>query len=134
MAGSVVEFDRPGPESIPIERVKPWAVNNDEDDGSTAVLHKSAPDRAGAALYVTHVTFSKQTAASDIAVTVEDEDENVYYGPIYLVDNGQGNFSKDFEPPLKLPDNKDLYVQGVGGKGSALTIYIEGFTGDKPLG
>lgn len=121
-----------------------WAVNDFVDlvlTSATAEI-KAAPTGAGRALYLTHVTISigKATGAVDIddmAVTLRDEDGKVLYGPIQVERNGNGNIKKDFKHPLKLIDNKALHHYSVGGNASfkgAVLIYVEGFTGDKPLG
>ena len=134
MAGSEVERPLTGDESIPIARTAHWAVNNDEDDANTAaVLSKAAPG-AGKALYLTNLVLSKSTLLADESITLEDVDGNVYFGPMFLMDLGGSIYKKDFPRPLKFADNKAIYVkESVGGKGSALLIYIEGFTGQSPI-
>ena len=130
MSGSEIDVPIIGdPDSqFPVERIAPWAVNNDMADGSTAVLTKAAPG-AGYALYVTNLVLSKTTSSSDIAVQLLDEDDTVYLGPLYLVDNAGALFNRTWRCPIKLAANKALYVKGVGGKGSAFVAYVEGFTG-----
>jgi hypothetical protein len=113
-----------GPEQIPIARSAPWALNNDEDDATPAVTLKAAPG-SGYALYITHVTISGQTV--DVAVTLQDEDATVLFGPIQMQADGGGIFTKDWKYPLKLTDNKSLDVLATNGV--AFTIYVEGFTG-----
>jgi len=121
-----------GAGSFPIERIAPWAVNNSEDDANPAVEMKAAPG-AGKALYLTHVTMSIQfSGISDSKVTLKDEDGTVLFGPITLQSNGEGNYTKDWRDPLKLADNKGLYVYAPDY--DMFTCYVEGFTGDKPLG
>jgi len=104
-----------------------WSVNNDEDDGTPAVALKAATG-AGTALYLTHVTMSGQL--TDVAVTLEDEDGTVLFGPITLQADGDGLFTKDWKYPLKITDNKGLSVSATNGV--AFTVYVEGFTGQKP--
>jgi len=136
MAGSEVEKALTGPESVPIERIAPWCVNNDEDDANTAKVEcKAAETRAGAAHYLTHVTFSNNVVLADQSLVLLDDDDNIFFGPIDLMVEGDNTYSKDFKYPLKFPDNKGIFVQElVGGKASAVTVYLEGFTGDNPLG
>ena len=135
MAGSELERPLTGDEFIPIARSAPWAVNNNEDDANTApVLIKAAPG-AGSALYLTSLVLSKSTLLADQAITLEDVSGNVYFGPIFLMDIGGSIYKKDFPRPLKFADNLAIYVnESVGGKGSALLVYIEGFTGQSPIG
>jgi len=132
MAGSEVESNLVGLGSKPIARTGPWAVNNAIADGSTKVLCKAAPG-AGKALYVTHFTVSKVSAATDIAFELQDEDDNSLFGPIYLVDNGEAVFKKDFPHPIKLTANKALYAYSPGGKSSDCTVWIEGFTAHEEI-
>ena len=132
-----------GPGLYPIEvDCNRWAVNDFVDlvlTSATAEV-KAAPG-AGNALYLTHVTIGigKATGAAgidDMAITLRDEDGTVLYGPIQTQSNGGGHIKKDFKDPLKLIDNKALHHYSVGGnasfKGAAL-IYVEGFTGTKPI-
>lgn len=124
-----------GAGAYPIERVKPWAVNNAITAVGAAEELKAAPTRAGSALCITHVTMSAHEAdqlIQDVKITLQDEDANVLYGPIQLQVDGSP-FKKDWKNPLKLIDNKALYVLGNIGAASC-TVYVEGFTGDKPLG
>jgi len=113
-----------GSGSMPRIQTGPWAVNNDEDDATPSVALKAAPG-AGHALYVTHVTMSGQTV--DVAITLVDEDGTVLFGPIQMQADGGGVFSKDFEYPLRLVENKALHALATNGV--AFTIWVEGFTG-----
>lgn len=124
-----------GPGIYPIEVINPWAVNYYVEEGDPAVEIKAAPTGAGKALYITHMIIGLATRLTglNVAVTLQDEDANVLFGPIQLERNGQGLFTKHWNSPMKLVDNKALDVFGNVGQ-TAFTIYIEGFTGDKPLG
>lgn len=104
----------------------PFAVNNDEGDGDPAVEMVAAPGE-NKAIHITHVTLSDRTV--DCAVTLQDEDGTVLFGPIQLQADGSGLFSKDFKFPLKLTDNKALDVFGTNGV--AFTAYVEYFIGQK---
>jgi len=117
-----------GPGLMPIERGPMLSFNNDEDDAVPAVECVAAPG-AKKAIYITHLTMSGRTA--DVAVTVADGDGTVLFGPIQLQADGGGNFSKDFNHPLKLTDNKALNVTATDGV--AFTLYGEYFIGAKPI-
>jgi len=136
MAGSEVDIPVIDDALKPIERIAPWAVNDVIADAYTAAVElKAASTRANAAHYLTHLTLSNRVALADQAITILDDDDNIYFGPIVLMVVGDGVFSKDFKDPIKFPDNKGIFVkESVGGKASALTVYIEGYTGDVPLG
>jgi len=135
---------RAGAGTYPIERIKPWAVNyhsaNFTAAGVTQEL-KAAPTGAGKAHYVSHVTMclvedSVKSYLIDNTVTLKDGDGTVLFGPIGL-QLGSSPFKKDFDPPIKLVDNKSLTCfahRSAGSYDSACLVYVECFTGDKPLG
>lgn len=139
----------------PIEVNAPWAVNFHSADVTVAGVSqelKAAPARAGSALSVTHVTMGIVGNAKagegyliDNKITLEDGDGTVLFGPIQMQaedeNGGIGGcvFSKDWpkDAPLKLTDNKALngaIAREAGTYNTAALIYVEGFTGDKPLG
>ena len=109
---------------IPTARSGPFSFNNDEDDGTPAVECVATPG-AGKALYLTHVTIAGRT--SDVAVTLQDEDGTVLFGPIQCQADGGSILVKDWKYPLKLTDNKALDVLGTNNV--AFTIYGEYFIG-----
>ena len=109
---------------LPVTKSGPYAFNNNEDDADVAVECVAAPG-AGKALYLTSVTMSGRTA--DVAITVQDEDATVLFGPIQMQADGGSNFTKDWKHPLKLVDNKALNVFATNGV--AFTIYGEYFIG-----
>ena len=113
---------------VPLARSEPLSFNNDEDDATPAVELVAAPG-VGKAIYLTSVTLSDRT--TDVAVTLQDEDANVLFGPIQLQADGSGSFTKDWENPLKLTDNKALDVLATNGV--AFTVYCEYFIGQKPI-
>ncbi|RLC57145.1 MAG: hypothetical protein DRI30_04730 [Chloroflexi bacterium] len=113
---------------LPIARSGPFSFNNDEGDGDPAVECVAAPG-AGKALYLTHVTIAGRT--TDVAVTVQDEDATVLYGPIQCQADGGSILTKDWKFPLKLTDNKALDVFATNGV--AFTIYGEYFIGQSPI-
>ena len=113
---------------LPVHRSGPFSFNNDEDNASTAVDCVDAPG-AGKAIYLTHVTMSGR--AADLAITIQDGDDTVLFGPIQMQDAGGGLFTKDWKYPMKLVDNKALSVYGSAA--SALTLYGEYFIGHGPI-
>ncbi len=104
------------------------SFNNDEDDADVAVAVVAAPG-ADKAIYLTHVTMSGRT--TDVAISLRDGDGTVLFGPIQMQADGGGNFSKDWEHPLKVTDNKSLTVFATNSQ--AFTIYGEYFIGQKPI-
>ncbi len=118
---------------FPIERYAPWAVNDHVVETGAAHEVKAAPG-AGKALYLTHITMSAHLVVTiqDVKITLQDEDGTVLYGPIQMQSDGGGLFKKDWQNPLKLIDNKALYVLG-NVPGASFTLYVEGFTGDSPI-
>lgn len=118
-----------GAGTLPIARSGPLSFNNDENDAHTAAVELVAAPGATKAIYLTHITISGITA--DIAITLQDGDATVLFGPIQMQADGGGLFSKDWESPLKLTDNKALDVYA--SVASAFTIYGEYFIGQKPI-
>jgi len=128
MAGEITTPTLTGPGAYPIERSGPLAFNNDEDDASTAEQCVGTPG-AGKSIYLTHITISGR--AADIAITLQDAVAGtVLFGPIQMQDGGSP-FTKDWKYPLKLVDNKALFVEASAA--SAFTIYGEYFIGTKPI-
>lgn len=128
MAGEITTPTLTGPGSYPIERSGPLAFNNDEDNASTAESCVDAPG-TGKALYLTHITISGR--AADIAITLQDAvTGTVLFGPIQMQDGGSP-FTKDWKHPLKLADDKALFVYASAA--TAFTLYGEYFIGTKPI-
>lgn len=130
---------------MPIERQAPWAVNHHSDDFIAGSLNnelKAAPTRSNSALYLTHVTMGLVANAAfntivDARLTLYDGAGLAVFGPVQLQANGQAVFSKDFKHPVKITDGKALDLSGACAGGSyqaACFVFVEGFTGDKPLG
>ncbi len=118
-----------GDGQMPVSVTGPLSFNNDEDDASTAQQCIATPG-AGKALYLTSVTYSGITA--DIAITLRDAVAGtVLFGPIQMQADGGGLFTKDWKNPLKLTDNKALFV--FASAASAFTIYGEYFIGQAPI-
>lgn len=129
MAGEITTPTLAGPGLMPIERYAPLAFNNDEDDANTGAVDCVAAPGASKAIYLTHITISGRVA--DIAITIQDGDGTVLYGPIQMQDSGSGTFTKDWVHPLKLVDNKALSVYASAA--SAFTLYGEYFIGKSPM-
>lgn len=115
-----------GPGLMPVSRSGPLCFNNDEDDANAAAVECVGTPGAGKALYLTHITISGRTV--DVAITLRDSDDTVLYGPIQMQADGGGNFTKDWEHPLKLTDNKALEVYANAAQ--AFTLYGEYFIGE----
>jgi len=113
---------------LPMARSGPYAFNNDEDDADAAVECVAAPG-AGKALYLTSVTIAGRT--TDVAVTLQDGDGTVLFGPIQCQADGGSILTKDWKYPLKLTDNKALDVFATNGV--AFTVYGEYFIGQSPI-
>jgi hypothetical protein len=116
-----------GPGQFPIAGIVWWAVNDDNTDADPATLLKAAPG-AGKALYITAIAMSGRTA--DVAITLQDEDGTVLIGPLQMQGDGGSLFTKDFPNPIKLIDNKALYVFATNTVD--FTVFVEGFTGQAP--
>ena len=110
---------------LPIARSGPFSFNNDEDDADVAVECVAAPG-AGKAIYLASVTIAGRT--TDVAVTVQDGDGTVLFGPIQCQADGGSILTKDWKYPLKVIDNKALDVFATNGV--AFTIYGEYFIGE----
>lgn len=117
-----------GDGQMPEARTGPLSFNNDEGDGTPAMELVAAPG-VGKAIYLTHVTMSGRT--TDVAITLQDEDGAVLFGPMQMQADGGGNFSKDWPNPLKLTDNKALDVFATNAQ--AFTVYGEYFIGQAPI-
>ena len=113
---------------LPIARSGPFCFNNDEDDADVAVECVATPG-AGKAIYLTSVTIAGRT--TDVAVTLQDEDATVLFGPIQCQADGGSIMTKDWKYPLKLTDNKALDVFATDGV--AFTVYGEYFIGQAPI-
>ena len=113
---------------LPIARSGPFSFDNDEDDADAAVECVATPG-AGKAIYLTSVTIAGRT--TDVAVTLQDEDGTVLFGPIQCQADGGSIMTKDWKYPLKLTDNKALDVFATNGV--AFTIYGEYFIGQAPI-
>ena len=119
-----------GAGQMPVARTGPLSFNNDEDDASGTAQQCVATPGAGKAIYLTSVTYSGITA--DIAITLRDAVAGtVLFVPIQMQADGGGLFTKDWSNPLKLTDNKALFVYASAA--SAFTIYGEYFIGQSPI-
>jgi len=134
-----------GDGTYPIEVIAPWAKNYTGTlvGGALAAELVAAPTRDNSATYITHVTMGITrnpvftSHSPDAKISLIDGVGECVFGPIQFEENGQTFMSKDFTKPLKITDKKavDFLAGGaVAGYQAAIVIYIEGFTGDKPLG
>lgn len=115
---------------MPIAQMGPYSFNNIEDDANSTAQQCVGTPGTGKALYLTSITISGITA--DIAITLRDAAAGtVLFGPIQMQADGGGVFTKDWKNPLKLTDNKALFVYASAA--SAFTIYGEYFIGQKPI-
>lgn len=130
---------------MPIAKSAPFAVNFHSDDfgwdlGNLTQELKTAPGE-GKAIYLTHVTMGVVSSARsnyviDCRLLLVDNPVTPVFGPIQFEEKGQSIFSKDFNIPLKITDNKALDVTAIGSGASyysACVVYIEGFVGQKPI-
>ena len=131
-------------EEITHARTGPFAVNYHSADfigGALAAELIAAPTRPNSATYITHVTMGiVRNAANDILVAAHlrliDGAGTDAFGPIQFVTAGQTTFSKDFDKPLKITDNKAVDLQGSAVNGSyqaACFVFVEYYTGDGPI-
>lgn len=119
-----------GPGLYPINVGSMLSFNNDEDDANSVAIQCVATPGAGKALYLTHITISGRTV--DVAISLWDAvTGTVLFGPIQLQADGGGNFIKNWKHPLKLTDNKALFVKADAAE--AFTIYGEYFIGQAPI-
>ena len=115
---------------LPVARSGPYSFNNDEDDANGTAQQCVATPGAGSALYLTHISISGRVA--DIAITLRDAVAGtVLFGPIQCQADGSGVYTKDWKYPLKLTDNKALFVYASAA--SAFIIYGEYFIGQAPI-
>ncbi len=118
-----------GPGLFPIA-VGPMLSFNDDNTDATPATELVGTPGTGKAIYLTHITLSGRTV--DVAVTLQDAvTGTVLFGPIQLQADGGGNFSKDWKHPLKLTDDKALFVLAT--EGVDFTIYGEYFIGQAPI-
>ena len=132
-----------GDGTMPIERSAPWAVcyhSAPFTAGSLAAELKAAPTRDGSALYITHITMGVALGTADVLVdcslTVYDGASPVVWGPIRFGGYNNTVHGKDFSKPLKITDKKALDISGIcqdTGYQAACFVFVEGFTGDKPI-
>ena len=131
-----------GTHPIAVDRNR-FAVNFHSADLTAAgVLQElKATPGAGKALYLTHVTMGIVDSAAqgyliDNKITLKDGDGTILFGPIQMQQQGGGLFSKEWDVPLKLVDNKALnckVLRAAGSYNTAALVYVEGFTGQSPI-
>lgn len=108
---------------IPFEGKVLWALNGNEADASTAIEIKAAPG-VGKALYITSVLITCDDDDAD--PVLQDEDDNLLFGPFYAKAAGPIVVAKEFSKPIKLVSNKALELKAAAG--GDISIWVEGAT------
>lgn len=107
--------------SLPTDAVL-LAVNANEDDASTAVEVIAAPG-TGKAIYLLEAILT--CADDDANPVLQDEDDNLLFGPFYAKAAGPIVVHKKWDQPriLKLVTNKALEIKAAAG--GDVSIYLE---------
>ncbi len=109
--------------AIPFEGKVLWALNGNEADASTAIEIKAAPG-VGKALYITSVLITCDDDDAD--PVLQDEDDNLLFGPFYAKAAGPIVVAKEFSKPIKLVSNKALELKAAAA--GTISIWVEGAT------
>ena len=112
-------------DEIPFKGRTYWAINGNEADASTAIEVKTAPG-AGKTLFITSVLITCDDDDAD--PVLQDEDDNLLFGPFYAKVAGPIVVNKDFKRPIQLVTNKALEVKAAAG--GTFSIWIEGATAE----
>ena len=98
------------------------SLNANEADASTAVECVSAPG-SGKAIYLLEAVITCND--DDAAPVLQDEDDNLLFGPFYAMAAGPIVVHKKWEEPriLKLVTNKALEIKAAAA--GSISIYIE---------
>jgi len=107
-------------EAVPHESRVSFVINGNEADAGTAIEIKAAPG-VGKALYITHIILGSDDA--DAHPHLQDEDDNVLFGPLFSTVEGP-ILSHKFERPLKVVTNKALELKAAAA--GNVFIYVEG--------
>lgn len=110
-------------EEIPYGSRTFWAINGNEADASTAIEIKAAPG-AGKALFITSVLITCDD--DDAAPVLQDEDDNLLFGPFYAKAAGPIVIAKEFSKPIRLVTNKALELKAAAA--GSISIWVEGAT------
>lgn len=112
-------------DEIPFKGKAPWAINGNEADASTAIEIKAAPG-AGKSLYITAVLITCDDDDAD--PVLQDEDDNLLFGPFYAKAAGPIVVSKEFKRPIKLVSNKALELKAAAA--GSISVWVEGATAE----
>lgn len=112
-------------DEIPFKGRVLWAINGDEADASTAIAIKAAPG-AGKSLYITSVLITCDDDDAD--PVLQDEDDNLLFGPFYAKAAGPIVIDKEFRWPIKLVTNKALELKAAAA--GSISVWVEGATAE----
>lgn len=112
-------------EEIPFSGRTRWSINGNEADASTAIEIKTAPG-AGKSLYITAALITCDD--DDAAPVLQDEDDNLLFGPFYAKAAGPIVVSKEFSRPIKLVTNKALELKAANA--GNISVWVEGATAE----
>ena len=107
-------------EEIPFNGRVRFAINGNDSDAGTAIEIKAAPG-AGLALYITSVILGSDDA--DAHPHLQDEDDNVLFGPLFSTIEGP-ILHKKFSKPIKLASNKALELKAAAA--GNVFVWVEG--------
>jgi len=110
-------------DEIPFRERTLWAINGNEADASTAIEIKAAPG-AGKALYITSVLITCDDDDAD--PVLQDEDDNLLFGPFYAKVAGPIVVAKEFSKPIRLVANKALELKAAAA--GTISVWVEGAT------
>ena len=107
--------------SLPTDAVF-GAINGNEADASTAIAIVAAPG-TGKAIYLLETIITCND--DDAAPVLQDEDDNLLFGPFYAMAAGPIVVQKKWEQPriLKLVTNKALELKAANA--GSISIYLE---------
>jgi len=100
-----------------------WAINGREADASTAIEIKATPG-AGYSLHIEQVYMSCPDA--DAFPHLQDEDDNVLFGPFYTTATDPRIVDITFKHPIKMVSNKALEIKAAAA--GNIGLYIQGRT------
>ncbi len=108
-------------DEIPFNGKVLFAINGSEADAQTAIEIKAAPG-TGKAIYITSVLITCDDDDAD--PVLQDEDDNLLFGPFYAKAAGPIVVTKEFRHPIKLVTNKALELKAAGA--GSISIWVEG--------
>lgn len=107
-------------EELPFKGRIFWAVNGQDTDASTAIEIQAAPG-AGLALYLEQIFLGSDDA--DAHPHLQDEDDNVLFGPLMSTVEGPG-IGGILKHPIKLVSNKALEIKAAAA--GNVFVYVQG--------